>query len=303
MKYTIEGFSQEEALSLKKEVIKKVDGKAQTKILKLDVIDLMLLRWFVDFYPNMKKKIIGETQYAWVNYQSIVNDLPLLDIEKRPVYNRFLKMCELGILIHHHDKVGGSFSYYSFGENYSRLIKKTPMNQNSQGCESKFIGGMNQNSQGVGTKIPTKDSSINNSSINNSSSIKEYEEEKEENNQYSETETVANKIKKIPDETIRNKLLEIMKTRERKGKPITYEVLKMILERLNKYSDGNKEKQIEILDVSVMNGYDTVFPLNSYNKHSKNYQYPDESKSYDVSDWEKLTSGDDYLLNAIDNLA
>lgn len=302
MKYTIEGFSQEEALSLKKEVIKKVDGKAQTKILKLDVIDLMLLRWFVDFYPNMKKKIIGETQYAWVNYQSIVNDLPLLDIEKRPVYNRFLKMCELGILIHHHDKVGGSFSYYSFGENYSRLIKKPPMNQNSQGYESKFIGGMNQNSQGVGTKIPTKDSSINNSSINNSFSIKEYEEEKEKketNNQYSETEIVVNKIKKIPDETIRNKLLEIMKTRERKGKPITTEVLKTILERLHQYSGGNKEKQIEILNVSVMNGYDTVFSPNSYYNNPKSCN---TESSYNIDDWERATSGSDYLLNAMNSL-
>jgi len=128
MKYTIEGFSQEEALSLKKEVIKKVDGKEQTKILKLDVIDLMLLRWFVDFYPNMKKKIIGETQYACVNYQSILNELPLLSIKKRPVYNRFKKMCELGILIHYHDKDGGSFPYYGFGAKY-KLINIDEANQ------------------------------------------------------------------------------------------------------------------------------------------------------------------------------
>lgn len=174
MKFTIEGFSQEAALSMQKEVKAKVKGKEQTKILKLDQTDLILLRWFVDFYPKMKKKIVGEIQYAWVNYQSIVNDLPLLQIEKRPVYNRFSKMCELGILIHYHDKNGGSYSYYGFGEKYSLLIDTDFMNSNSKGYESKFIGGMNSNSKGVGIQIPTKDSSISNSSISNKEkSIKE----------------------------------------------------------------------------------------------------------------------------------
>lgn len=137
MKFTIEGFSQEAALSMQKEVkVKNSRGKEQTKILMLDQTDLTLLRWFVDFYPKMKKKIIGETQYAWVNYQSIVNDLPLLRIEKRSVYNRFSKMCELGILIHYHDKDGGSYSYYGFGEKYSLLIETNPINSNSEGMYS-----------------------------------------------------------------------------------------------------------------------------------------------------------------------
>ena len=177
MKFTIEGFSQEAALSMQKEVKAKVKGKEQTKILKLDQTDLILLRWFVDFYPKMKKKIVGEIQYAWVNYQSIVNDLPLLQIEKRPVYNRFSKMCELGILIHYHDKNGGSYSYYGFGEKYSLLISTESMNSNSKGYESKFIGGMNSNSKGVGIQIPTKDSSISNSSISMKENVKEKEKE------------------------------------------------------------------------------------------------------------------------------
>lgn len=298
MKYTIEGFSQEVALSLIKEVKEETSGSERTQILKLDVIDLMLLRWFVDFYPKMKKKIIKETQYAWVNYQSIVEDLPLLSIEKKQVYRRFKKMCELEILTHYHDKDGGSFSYYGFGEMYASLIETPTLGHQSPTPRT-------SKSYPLGHQSPTKDSSIiNNSSITNSFTIKEEKKEERKNQKevYDQTETVIEKIKKIPDETIRNKLIEIMRTRERKNKPITHEVLKMILERLSQYSGGNKEKQIEILDVAVMNGYDTVFPLNSYNKHSKNYQYPDESKSYDVSDWEKLTSGDDYLLNAIDNL-
>lgn len=298
MKYTIEGFSQEAALSLKKEIKEEISGSERTQILKLDVIDLMLLRWFVDFYPKMKKKIIKETQYAWVNYQSIVEDLPLLSIEKKQVYRRFKKMCELEILTHYHDKDGGSFSYYGFGEIYASLIETPPLGPQSPTPRT-------SKSDPLGPQSLTKDSSIiNNSSINNSFTIKEEKKEERKNQKevYDQTETVIEKIKNIPDEPIRNKLIEIMRTRKRKNKPITHEVLKMILERLNQYSGGDREKQVEILNVSVMNGYDTVFPLNSYNKHSKGCQYSGDDSSYDIDEWDKSTSDNDYLLNAMDNL-
>lgn len=164
MKYTICGFSQEAALKFKQVITE--NGK--TKTLKLDNTDLTLLRWFVDFYPKMKKKIIGETQYAWVNYKSLVDDLPILSIEKKQVYRRFSKMCKFGILTHYHDKVGGSFSYYSFGSQYTLLIDSDP------GIQKSYPGI--QKSYPLGLKSPNKDSSIN---INNSS-IKYKEEYKEE---------------------------------------------------------------------------------------------------------------------------
>ena len=164
MKYTICGFSQEAALKFKQVITE--NGK--TKTLKLDNTDLTLLRWFVDFYPKMKKKIIGETQYAWVNYKSLVDDLPILSIEKKQVYRRFSKMCKFGILTHYHDKVGGSFSYYSFGSQYTLLI------DSDHGIQKSYPG--TQNSYPLGLKSPNKDSSIN---INNSS-IKYKEEYKEE---------------------------------------------------------------------------------------------------------------------------
>lgn len=164
MKYTICGFSQEAALKFKQVITE--NGK--TKTLKLDNTDLTLLRWFVDFYPKMKKKIIGETQYAWVNYKSLVDDLPILSIEKKQVYRRFSKMCKFGILTHYHDKVGGSFSYYSFGSQYTLLI------DSDHGIQKSYP--RTQKSYPLGLKSPNKDSSIN---INNSS-IKYKEEYKEE---------------------------------------------------------------------------------------------------------------------------
>ena len=102
MKYTIEGFSQRKVLSLR-------DEKQ-----RVDCIDLVLLRWFIDFKdtPKMKYYDINGIRYYWVNYDKILSDLPILSISKRAVYDRFQKLVKFGVLVHYHVKKGGSFSYY-----------------------------------------------------------------------------------------------------------------------------------------------------------------------------------------------
>lgn len=114
MKYTIEGFSQEYACSLRKEV----DGKT----IKLDCTDLVILRWFVDFYPKMMKVEIEGVQYAWISYSDLLRDMPLLDIQKRMLASRLQKMADFEILKHKTVKANGTFSYYGFGKNYANLV-------------------------------------------------------------------------------------------------------------------------------------------------------------------------------------
>ena len=70
MRYTIEGFSQEYAMTLRKKVIKR---NKEIEI-KIDCTDLVILRWFVDFYPNMKKKIVDRREYAWLTHNKLKND-------------------------------------------------------------------------------------------------------------------------------------------------------------------------------------------------------------------------------------
>lgn len=136
MKYTVEGFSQEYALTL----TKQVEEKGKMKTVKVDCIDLIILRWFVDFYPRMAKVEIEGVQYAWLNYKKLLDDMPLLDIGKHMLANRLQKLCEFGILTHKNVKCGGSFSYYGFGANYHNLIEKSSatdehlMQDNAEPC-------------------------------------------------------------------------------------------------------------------------------------------------------------------------
>lgn len=106
MKYTIEGFNQEEVIKLR----------------NLDVIDLVILRWIVDFEPNMTKKEINGETYFWVNYQSLLEALPILNIQKLALYRRLEKMCNSNILKHKNVKDNGNYSYYTFGKEYKKLI-------------------------------------------------------------------------------------------------------------------------------------------------------------------------------------
>lgn len=118
MKYTIEGFSQEAALSM----MATITENGNTKTIKLDIVDLTILRWIVDFYPNMKKTIIEGDEYAWFDYSTFVEDMPILGLSKQSLYKRCTKMVQLGVLKHKTIRSKGTYSYYGFGPEYSRLI-------------------------------------------------------------------------------------------------------------------------------------------------------------------------------------
>ena len=166
MKYTIHGFSQEKAIKFKKIV---VDKKGKEKEIKVDCTDLLILRWFVDFYPNMMKVEIGGIQYAWVKYSAILKDLPLLDIKKQALSDRLNKLCEFKILKHKTIKDQGTFSYYGFDEMYSSLID-TESSQIHNGEYSTTQGVCSQIHNGEYSTTQQIDSSIKEPSFNNLSS-------------------------------------------------------------------------------------------------------------------------------------
>lgn len=103
-----------------------IKGFNQNKIIKydLDIKDVMILRYFVDFMntDKMTSVVIDNKVYYWVNYKKIKEDLPILKINNNDAFRkRFKKLEDAGILIHHHSKEGGSYSYYNLGEKYYDL--------------------------------------------------------------------------------------------------------------------------------------------------------------------------------------
>lgn len=173
MKYTIEGFSQEYATTLRKNII---SGKKE-KLIKIDCTDLVILRWFVDFFPNMKKMTVDGKEYAWLSHKKLAEDLPLLDISKRACIERMQKLVEFGILDYKLLKDGGTFSLYAFGENYINLLRSNGQGVRSNdigGVRSNDIGGIRSNDIGYAGQTHNKDNSfIDPSTIDPSTSYKE----------------------------------------------------------------------------------------------------------------------------------
>ena len=177
MKYSIDGFNQEYAMTLRKEV--EINGKNVIK--KIDCTDLVILRWFVDFYPNMKKINIDNREYAWISHGKLLEDLPIIDISKRSFIERMKKLVEFGILEYKLIKKGGTFSVYTFGENYKYMVSSERQYQegihsNDIGIHSNDIGyaierhrGMQSNDIGVCSQTHNKDISIKDTSIKDKS--------------------------------------------------------------------------------------------------------------------------------------
>jgi hypothetical protein len=112
LKYTIEGFSQEKMVAL-----------------GMDAIDAVVLRWIVDFTHTgkMKMKTEGDRTFYWIQYGTLIKELPILKIEKQALAGRLKKMVTSGILTHKHVLEGGSYSYFGFGDKYETLISGQPL--------------------------------------------------------------------------------------------------------------------------------------------------------------------------------
>ena len=152
VKCTIEGFSQECALTFRNESA------------KLDCIDLVILRWIVDFYPKMNKIMVDNNEYAWLSYQKLCDDLPLISISKRAFAERLKKMVDFNILTYKLIKENGTFTAYGFGDLYENLIAKKE-------------GGCSLNSNGVAVQTATKNNLLNNKKIDNNKLLSTKENE------------------------------------------------------------------------------------------------------------------------------
>lgn len=141
MKYTIEGFSQEAAVDM-----------------GLCSEDLVLLRWFVDFWCSgkMSKQIHDDTTYAWVNYKTVLEDMPIIRCNKKNLAAKFKRLVEAGVLVNRTIRQNGTFSVYKFGENYDRLIYRDPLTQNGEGLPENEQPGYPKTGNPVTRKQVTK---------------------------------------------------------------------------------------------------------------------------------------------------
>lgn len=107
MKFTLLGFSQQSLVNL-----------------GLDIIDAMILRYFIDFKATNKMKMeqVDGCTYFWIRYDAVLKELPILNIKKCTVQARFFKLRDAGVLTHYVKKLGGTYSFFGIGDKYKELL-------------------------------------------------------------------------------------------------------------------------------------------------------------------------------------
>ena len=294
MKFTLLGFNQAAAMSL-------TATDSNGKVLKLDITDLTILRVFTDFFngTGMKKITDNGITYGWINYAYFLKQVPILGIQRRAFYNRLKKMVTLGVLVHHTQTNEDSTksAYYGLGHNYNKLlgyseeenVEEEPDSE-PKNDSSENTGGMYSNTQGyvseyIGGMYPdTHNSSINNTSIRKKTTTTKAAEpsfpktEKKAKAKQAGYDEIINAY--TDNEELKNALLEFVKMRKAIKKTLTDNALKLITKKLDTIASNDTEK-IQILENSIVGGWQGVYPLKAEDKQqAQQQQQADEMQDY-----------------------
>ena len=208
-----------------------IEGFDQSRAVELGlcVADMVLLRWFVDFSNTgaMEKRIIDGKEYFWISYEYVLQELPILKISKKTLYRCFKDLVDKGILTHAFVKDGGSYSFYGFGKGFFSLVSS-----------SSFSGAVLHTSQ----KPPA--------------------EKKPVKNSLTKKEVESRIAESFTGESLRSSFNDFLAMRVNIKKPIsTSGALTRMINRVKKLSDGDESLADKILDQSIRNNWQDIYPL------------------------------------------
>lgn len=100
-----------------------VDGKKQE--VAIDLIDLGILSIIADMSnrASIKKVMLEDGQYSWISYNSILEDLPIINIEKKQLSRRIAKLQSFDLVkcVVERQKGIGTFTYIRVGKKYEEI--------------------------------------------------------------------------------------------------------------------------------------------------------------------------------------
>ena len=266
MKYNISGFDQTAMIEL-----------------GLNADDLNILRWFIDFKDSgkmLKEYFIEENCfYYWINYNGLIEAFPYLFVNcnteetKKKKLQRLLNGNISKILKKKLIKnKKGTYTFFALNEiNYQKLLRvkhesceeeynagaEIPTGTNHSGAND--TTGTNHSGAHWNESFHPKDSSINNSSINLN---KKEKKEKKPSSKKIPTQTEIDEVINAytSNEELKATLVEFVKFRKSIKRVMTTRALELLIKKLDRLANDDNTK-IEILNESIMNGWNGVFPL------------------------------------------
>jgi hypothetical protein len=165
LRYSIFGFSQERVMNVR--------ATSGDKELRLDVTDLLLLSQVADFpnRSNIIKVLEGEKMFFWMAYSEFLEELPILNLKKQALRDRFDKLVTLGLLEKMVNKAN-NMTLFRLTDMYEKLKYGSMIYDTEKGCVVNYEG-VYSDTQGVCSGLHTI------SEYNNNKIYKEKDKEKE----------------------------------------------------------------------------------------------------------------------------
>lgn len=105
---------------------------------------------------EMKIKTYNKIPYYWVEYDYLLDNMPLLKLQKDRLYRHIKDLCDLSILIAHPDNQRSGEAYFAFGKSYKLLVQQQkPTVEKPKTYGEKTEGGTVKKPKGVRYKNRT----------------------------------------------------------------------------------------------------------------------------------------------------
>lgn len=195
--------------------------------LGLTLPDLLILQWMADFFPTSKvvKHKVGNKIYFWVNYEKLLKDLPILNVSKDRLYRWLKSLTDSHVLEHYTLRnQDGTFSLYRFGDNYEALLGYGDIEENVAPVES---------------------------------------EEKPKAEKTTKKRSYSEVFEAEENVYIKEALSKWLKVCKDRGVKFNIRTVKKWAETLRKEAKENPTVALKIVDQSVENAWNNLYPLKS----------------------------------------
>ena len=154
MDLNVLGFDQEKVIKIKNIKIEKRKNAEKEIIQTLEIEDLYLLNRLFNFRGSAKtaNAIIDGKVFFWINYKTLLENMPILNMTKETLMNKFKKYVDMKLIerkqIYEKDGIKGTYSYMHITEKLEDLqINKNDVMDS--GCDDDVIEGVTSTRQGV----------------------------------------------------------------------------------------------------------------------------------------------------------
>ena len=148
------GFNQEKVLEIKNVKIEKRKNTEKEITQTLEIEDLYLLNRLFNFRGSAKtaNAIIDGKVFFWINYKTLLENMPILNMTKETLMNKFKKYVDMKLIerkqIYEKDGIKGTYSYMHITEKLEDLqINKNDVMDS--GCDDDMTEGVASTQQGV----------------------------------------------------------------------------------------------------------------------------------------------------------